>query len=107
MRRRVFERVNPEGRFRSLWLDEGSGEPASNLLVTAVYEGEDADDVDRKTEFISGGGSVTLEGLTPGPWRVTLRKVSQLGAGATGGGIPDQRVEVTVGETATATFTVP
>jgi protocatechuate 3,4-dioxygenase beta subunit len=85
----------------------GAGDPASNLLVTAVFEGEDSGDVDRKTDFIQRGGSVTLEGLTPGPWRVTVREMGSLTGGGSGGGIPDQRIEVMVGETATATFTVP
>jgi hypothetical protein len=84
-----------------------AGDPASNLLVTAVYEGEDADDVDRKTDFMQRGGKVTLEGLTPGPWRVAVREMGSLTSGGADGGIPDQRVEVAAGETGTATFTVP
>ncbi len=84
-----------------------SGDPASNLLVTAVFEGEDAEDVDRKSDFISGGGQASLQGLTPGPWRVTLRAVGSLGSGSSGGEIPDQRIEVAAGETRTATFTLP
>ena len=81
-----------------------SGAPGRNLLVTAAYEGE-AEDVDRVSDFIQQGGVALLEGLTPGPWRVSVRGVSNLTGGG-GDGASEQVIEVTVGETQTATFTV-
>jgi hypothetical protein len=80
---------------------DAAGNPGRSLLVTGVYEGE-VEDVDRVSEFMQQGGVVTLQGLTPGPWRISVRDVTNLG----GGDASEQVIDVAVGETSTATFTI-
>lgn len=85
---------------------KADGSPAGSLIVTARFEGESGDDEpESKTGFIAGEGKTRLRGLAPGAWRVTLRGMGFGGSSAEG--IPDQVIEVAVGKTATATFTVP
>ena len=83
------------------------GSPANNLIVTARFEGEsgDGDEPEPKTGFIAGEGKAKLRGLAPGDWRVTVRSMGFGGNEAAS--IPEQVIEVSVGKTATATFTVP
>jgi hypothetical protein len=94
----------PAGRMEVL-VFAGNGKPARNVLVTAIFEGQG--EGQRKSGFIENGGKTALEGLAPGPWRVTARGVGELGPGGEGAVIPDQVVDVAVGATATATFTFP
>ena len=84
------------------------GEPARNLVVTALYEGQvsEGEDVPRETGFIQNSGRHVLDGLIPGPWRVTLRTIGGLG-GSSSEPIPDQLIDVVVGEAASASFAVP
>ena len=94
----------PAGRIEVLAF-AGNGKPARNVLVTAIFEGQG--EGQRKSGFIENGGRTALEGLAPGPWRVTARSVGQLGPDGDGAVIPDQVIDVAVGATATATFTFP
>ena len=82
-----------------------TGKPARNVLVTAIFEGQG--EAQRKSGFIENGGRTALEGLAPGPWRVSARNVGDLGPDGEGTVIPDQVIDVAVGATATATFTLP
>ena len=94
----------PAGKIEVLAYGAG-GKPARNLFVTATFEGEG--ESQRKSGFIENGGRTALEGLAPGPWRVNVRSVGELGPGGESPAIPDQVIDVAVGETTTATFTVP
>ena len=85
---------------------QANGKPGANLVVLGVFEGEG--EAERKSAFIQQGGRTTLEGLAAGPWRITLRSIGELGGGPEAEqAIPDQLVDVVVGETVTATFSVP
>jgi hypothetical protein len=97
--------LSPAGRIDVL-ATRPDGKPAGNVMIMATYEGEG--DVERKSGFLQQGGQHMLDGLTPGPWRVTLRSLAELGGtGEAADEIPPQLVDVLVGETVTARFTVP
>jgi hypothetical protein len=97
--------LSPAGRIDVL-ATRPDGEPAGNVMIMATYEGEG--DVERKSGFLQQGGQHMLDGLTPGPWRVTLRSLAELGGtGEPADEVPPQLVDVLVGETVTARFTVP
>jgi hypothetical protein len=94
--------LSPAGQIEVLAFS--GGKPARNLFVTAVFEGEG--EPQRRSGMIENGGRTLLTGLAPGPWRVALRSIAELGPEG-GGSIPDQVVDVAVGATASATFDVP
>jgi carboxypeptidase family protein len=83
--------------------NNADGSPAKGLLATATFEGESKDRPSPKTEFMQQG-QIKLDGLAPGKWRVALRRLGPEEDGATP--IPDQVIEVEVGKTSTATFTL-
>ena len=86
--------------------EQADGRPGSNLLVIAVWDGPEDGEVERKTGFMRDG-TTTLDGLTPGPWRVEVREIVGLGGAEEPEGIPDQVVQVKAGETVVAAFEVP
>jgi hypothetical protein len=80
------------------------GTPARNLLVTARHEAPEGERAEPRTGFVGGEGKAVLEGLAPGPWRVTLRPV---GPGTGDAELPPQVVEVQAERTVSASFSVP
>ncbi len=81
-----------------------AGKPAGGFLARAVLvDGDPAP----KIQFVGPSGSAKLSGLKPGKWKVSLDPI-QGSIGSQGSGeIPDQEIDVRVGETARANFDVP
>jgi protocatechuate 3,4-dioxygenase beta subunit len=88
--------IEVEGRFTD-------GSPAASLLVTARFEGG-ADGVEPQTILLDDTGRGRVEGLAPGPWRLTGRVMGPAGDGKTPG---ELSVDVVAGSGTPATITAP
>ena len=80
------------------------GKPAGGFIARAVLV--DGDPVP-KIQFVGPSGGSKFNGLKPGKWRISLDPIQGAGPDAGEAAIPDQEVEVRVGETAKASFDVP
>jgi protocatechuate 3,4-dioxygenase beta subunit len=79
------------------------GSPAASLLVTARYEGGQTG-VEPQTILLDDAGRGRVEGLAPGPWRLTGRVMGPSG----GGQAPSElSVDVVAGKGTPATITTP
>ena len=80
------------------------GKPAGGFLARAVLV--DGDPVP-KIQFVGPTGSAKLNGLKPGKWKISLDPIQGKIGSDEPREIPDQEVDVRVGETAKASFDVP
>jgi hypothetical protein len=73
------------------------GRPRGQCLVTATYAGSEPNPPQPKNEFVDESGKLSLEGLKPGDWKLSVRK---LAAGPTPPSekSAEQTVEVRAGE---------
>jgi protocatechuate 3,4-dioxygenase beta subunit len=81
-----------------------AGKPAGGFLMRAVLvDGDPAP----KIQFVGPSGSAKLNGLQPGKWKISLDPIQGAIGSKGSGDIPDQEIEVRIGETARASFDVP
>lgn len=80
------------------------GTLAKMMMITARFEGEAKEKPDEKHELMQNG-KVTIGGLVPGRWRLSISSIGPEGGG--GQMPPEQVIEVKPGESANATFAVP
>jgi protocatechuate 3,4-dioxygenase beta subunit len=81
-----------------------AGKPVGGFLARAtLVDGEPVP----KIQFVGPSGSAKLNGLKPGKWKISLDPIQgKIGSDAPRE-VPDQEVDVRVGETAKANFDVP
>lgn len=85
-----------EGRY-------ADGSPAAELLITARYEGERTG-IEPQTILLDATGRGRIDGLAPGPWRVTARSIRP---GAAEQAPSELSVDVVAGAATPAAITVP
>jgi protocatechuate 3,4-dioxygenase beta subunit len=88
--------INVEGRY-------ADGSPAAELLITARYEG-DRSGVEPQTILLDAAGRGRIDGLAPGPWRVTARSIRP---GGSEQAPSELSVDVAAGEATPAAITMP
>lgn len=80
------------------------GKPAGGFLARAnLVDG----DPGPKIQFVGPSGTTKFNGLKPGKWRISLDPIQGASPGGEERAIPEQEIEVRVGETAKATFEAP
>jgi hypothetical protein len=81
-----------------------AGKPAGGFLARAVLvDGDPAP----KIQFVGPSGSARFNGLKPGKWKISLDPIQGAISSDAPREIPDQEVEVKIGETAKASFDAP
>ena len=80
------------------------GKPAGGFLARAnLVDGDPAP----KIQFVGPSGTTKFNGLKPGKWRISLDPIQGASPGGEERAIPEQEIEVRVGETAKANFEAP
>jgi protocatechuate 3,4-dioxygenase beta subunit len=82
------------------------GRPGASCLVRGSLDAAQPGTADPKLELSNSKGIAKLSGLKPGKWKLNVQR---MGLGPENGGDvpPDQIVEVTAGQTASARFEMP
>lgn len=83
---------------------EPDGRAGQHLLATARWAGDEDQDVEPRTGFVADGKTV-LDGLRPGTWRVSVRRLEP--GSSSRSDIAEQTVEVARGETRSVRFDLP